>query len=235
MNVVEYTHGQNLHTLEGAINGINYFINTHEISSLLDIGAGTGTWLRAAQLVGIKNVLGVDGISPEGRAFWVDRSLVRVADLRQPLYLGLRFDAVICLEVAEHLPEEYAPILIESLCRHSDLVFFSAAIPRQPGDHHINCQWPSYWQGHFNRCGFACRDDIRFRMWEDAGIEPWYRQNIFSAQRDHSIAGSEPRIASIIHPEMAPHLQKADLHPVKYARFPLKSISKRIRRLLNIC
>lgn len=202
MSKIIYHHDRNLHSLYGAIQGLKYFLENHEIHSLLDVGAGTGNWLYAAQQSGINDVMGVDGIAPEGRKVFVPPELINQVDLTKPLKLGRRFDAVLCLEVAEHLHKDMAPILIDSLCDHSNLVFFSAAAPGQGGECHVNCQSPEYWQSIFNKRGFVCYDDLRSRIWNDTKVEPWYRQNAFTAVYDPKSAGTEPHIPYLIHPEM---------------------------------
>lgn len=50
-------------------------------------------------------------------------------DLSNPIKLNKRFDLVISLEVAEHLPEKRAEGFIQDLCSLGDLVLFSAAVP----------------------------------------------------------------------------------------------------------
>ena len=137
---------------------------------------------------------------------WVEPGLIRTFDLGSPFQLGRRFDAALCLEVAEHLSPEFARTLIDSLCSNSDLVFFSAAAPGQRGECHINCQKPEYWQNLFNQFGYACVDDLRMGMWDDAAVRPWYRQNVFRAFNSPEEAGKEPRIPYIIHPEMTEHM-----------------------------
>lgn len=111
-----------------------------------------------------------------------------------------KFDLAICLEVAEHLPPESSHNFIKALCEHSDHVIFSAGCPWQPGQNHINCQWPEFWQQLFNQSGFACEDNIRPRIWNIQGIEIWYRQNLFTARRSCN-AGQEARIRGMVHPE----------------------------------
>lgn len=202
MSAVAYNHSANAHSLAGAERGLSYILARRAVASLLDVGAGTGTWLRAAQRRGIADVMGLDGVPTGGRELCVDKGLVAIADFRQPIDLGRKFDAALCLEVAEHLPEAAAATLVATLCRHADFIAFSAAAPHQDGDHHINCQWPIYWQALFNAEGFACHDDLRHAMWDDHQVEPWYRQNIFSVHRDPALAGREPRIPSLIHPDM---------------------------------
>jgi hypothetical protein len=199
--VINYDHSCNRHTLEGAA-AVLATLFRHDIPrSLLDVGCGTGTWLRAAAELGTDFVLGLDGIIAEGQLH-VPRHNVEQCDLTSPFDLGRRFELAVCLEVAEHLPEDSAGTLISSIVAHSDLVLFSAACPRQPGENHINCQWPAYWQEHFNRCGFICDDSVRWQIWEDRRIEPWYRQNIFWARFEPSRAGQEARLRPVIHPEL---------------------------------
>lgn len=178
----------------------------HPFYSLLDIGAGTGSWLAAARAHGVTEVLGVDGVLADEGLLCVPRELIMIHDLRRPFRLGRRFDVAICLEVAEHLPESSAEVLIESICAHTNFVFFSAATPGQQGEHHINCKPPSYWQRKFNTCGFICSDDLRARIWTEREMEAWYRQNLFVARRDPEMAGREPRIRHLIHPEMIQHM-----------------------------
>jgi hypothetical protein len=43
---------------------------------------------------------------------------------------------------------------------------------------------------------------LRWKIWDDSRIEPWYRQNLFLARRAVDIAGLEPRIRSVVHPDI---------------------------------
>jgi len=244
VTAVDYDFRLNRHTEVGARKGMSYLLANHQISSILDVGTGTGAWLLAARKHGIEDILGVDGVGLEGRDFCVPKEFLQIADLTKPLELGRTFDAALCLEVAEHLPSDSAETLIHSLCKHADLVFFSAAAPLQNGYGHINCQWPSYWQALFNRSGFACTDGLRFAMWTDADVEPWYRQNIFIARRDQNAAGREPRLLNILHPDMAPHMsfpdspfaaelrsfQDGNMRFSDYVRVLIKATRKKIAR-----
>ena len=108
--------------------------------------------------------------------------------------------------MAEHLDERNSRLLIETLTSHSDEIVFSAACPRQRGQHHVNCQWPAYWQELFNACGFSCSDAIRWRIWNETGVDVWYRQNMFVASRDGPGAGKEERLRAVVHPEFLEHL-----------------------------
>jgi hypothetical protein len=200
---IDFDHAQNPHTLEGAAAALaTVFSDSRMPKNLLDVGCGIGTWMRAAIDLGVPEVHGLDGIILPQGALHVPSYTVQQFDLSKPFRLGRRFELVLCLEVAEHLSEASAAVLISSITEHTDNVLFSAACPGQPGQHHINCRWPSYWQHQFNQQGFRCEDSVRWRIWDDVRIEPWYRQNIFWAGRDPALAGLEARIKSVIHPEL---------------------------------
>jgi SAM-dependent methyltransferase len=211
-------------------------------SSVLDVGCGIGTWMRAALDLGVPDVLGLDAAI--FTTAWqaddkgpmqplVDTSLIIHHDLRTPFNLERKFDVALCLEVGEHFSEEYAATLIGSACAHSDRILFSAACPGQRGQNHVNCQWPVYWQALFNQMGFRCDDRIRWEMWADTNIEPWYRQNIFTAVKEPAMAGSEPRIRSVIHPEMQFLLGLLDRTQVEDARMPLRWYGKNFLSALH--
>ena len=205
--MLDYDHSLNLHSLEGPQAAFPEVFRSGMPTSLLDVGCGTGTWLRAAMDCGIKDLRGVDGLAVPPDQLLFPGSFFQVLDFRVQWDLGRRFEAALCLEVAEHLEARHSNDLLDSLTRHSDFVVFSAACPGQPGQHHVNCQWPAYWQRMFNDRGYVCSDAVRWRLWELEAVEPWYRQNIFTARRAPAEAGREPRIPAVVHPGLIPWLK----------------------------
>lgn len=149
--------------------------------SVVDVGCGIGIWLVEAEAMGC-DITGVDGpwldrsklLVPEDRV--VQRDLEGDIDLVRDL--GRSFDLVVSLEVAEHLSDAAAPTFVKSLVNHGEMVLFSAAVPEQGGAHHVNEQWPSYWQRLFAAQGYVCIDLLRPNLWIDHEIGPWYRQNL---------------------------------------------------------
>ncbi len=148
-----------------------------EAKTVLDLGCGTGTWLRGFAAGGRREVLGVEGELLDPQYLEIDADLILHADLAQPLNLHRRFDLVICLEVAEHIAADAAGTVVENCIRHGDIVLFSAALPGQQGRHHINEQLPEYWVTLFRERGYVALDLIRPRIWNDKNIPFWYRQN----------------------------------------------------------
>ncbi|MEI8290495.1 MAG: class I SAM-dependent methyltransferase [Verrucomicrobiota bacterium] len=197
---IDYDHSHNLHYLPGPRTAFPLIFAGGKPQSLLDVGCGIGIWLKVALENGVMDISGVDGVDIKPNQLLIPPSAFRQQDLTQIWNLGRRFDAAFCLEVAEHLDERYASRLIDCLVAHSDHIIFGAACPGQTGQHHVNCQWPAYWQQLFNERGYVCSDEIRWKMWSNEQIEPWYRQNIFVARRDPPAAGKEPRIVPVLHP-----------------------------------
>ena len=226
-----------VHTLRGAIAGFRYLSTYGPFRSLLDVGAGPGTWMSAARLAGVSDVCGIDISNSASNDNILKECRYEVLDASGPFDLHRKFDCLICLEVAEHLEEQSAKVLVSSLCRHGDMIFFSAAQPGQFGQNHLNCQWPSYWQELYNAEGFRCVDDVRWRMWCDPDIEPWYRQNMFRVVRDSMAAGSEPRIPAVIHPEMLNlNIGSSDSQDTKlsYRSRVFKSVKAMVSKVANL-
>ena len=199
---INYDHSLNGHTLQGPHSAFSLIFAGATPKSLLDVGCGTGTWLKAAMDLGVDDLLGLDGIQVPTGQLHVPKELILHHNLTLPWNLKRKFDAVMCLEVAEHLDNSFAETLIDALVLHGDTIYFSAACPGQIGQHHVNCQWPAYWQQMFNSRGYACEDSLRWRIWDEDRIEPWYRQNLFVARRAPWEAGHEPRIKGVVHPDI---------------------------------
>lgn len=196
---IDYDHSRNPHTLKGPRTAIPLMFADAKPRSLLDVGCGLGTWLNATLEFGVRDIFGVDGVGIPREQLLFPAERFRQYDLTAPWNLGRRFDVALCLEVGEHLDESCAATLVNSIAAHADLVYFSAACPGQPGQHHVNCQWPAYWQALFNKQGFVCSDAVRWKIWDNKNIEYWYRQNLFSARKDPERAGTEPRIPAVLH------------------------------------
>jgi SAM-dependent methyltransferase len=175
-------------------------------SSVLDVGCGVGPWLRAVGEIGVVDRLGVDGDYVDRSALLVPPDLFIPVDLATQNVSDIvkrqrraRFDWVMCLEVAEHLPFDRSSGFVEELCELGDVVLFSAAIPYQHGTGHINEQWPEFWATLFRANGYACFDLLRSRLWARDDVEWWYAQNLLVfARRDSEAAARLSRQNEVV-------------------------------------
>lgn len=139
-------------------------------ASVLDVGCGQGEWVHEFVRHGIDDTFGVD-IFPPNQMGFVQR------DLTEPLDLECTFDLVLCLETGEHLPEDAADTLVNTIARHANhYVVFGAAVPGQAGTGHINCQPPEWWHAKFAAHGFEAQDLLRPLIRHPA-VSAWYRDN----------------------------------------------------------
>jgi len=150
-----------------------------KIASLLDIGAGHGAWAAEWMAAGVKDVIAVDGDYVDRGQLAIPATSFVAHDLSTPLDLERRFDLVQSLEVAEHLPGAKADLFVGNLIEHGDVILFSAAVPHQGGEHHVNEQPPEYWRAKFAARGFAVFDFIRPGLRDAGGVMPWYRFNTY--------------------------------------------------------
>jgi SAM-dependent methyltransferase len=148
--------------------------------SVVDVGCGTGSWLKEAKALGADRVLGYDGpwVPEAGHGLVLREDEFVAVDLSACLPLvDDRFDIALCLEVGEHLPLAMAATLVERLCAASDVVVFSAAVPGQGGSGHVNEQLQSWWWLHFRNHGYVCYDLFRPQLWTEPSVNVVYRQN----------------------------------------------------------
>lgn len=150
--------------------------------TLLDVGCGTGAMLAVLRDWGVKG----EGLeySLAGLEYCERRNLdVRRFDLEaRPLPLPAeKYDVVLSMEVAEHLPERIADAYVDGLVSQSDTVVFTAATPGQGGTDHVNEQPHSYWIDKFSQRGFCFDERLSIawrREWELADVQSWYSRNL---------------------------------------------------------
>lgn len=176
--------------------------------SVVDVGCGVGTWARAAMDLGVTDVVGIDGDYIDTATLHVPPERFLQRDLNHPLQLNRQFDLAVSVEVAEHLTGDLAKPFVGELTKLAPAVLFSAAIPYQDGNHHVNERWPSYWAGVFEQFGFSPFDVVRPQVWRDREVEPWYAQNVVlylsgELAADTALTAATPDgLFDLVHPEL---------------------------------
>jgi len=183
------------------------------VRSVADFGAGQGAWLSVWLRLGVTEITALDGAYVEQNALLVPKDAFVAADLSQQVRLGKTFDLVQSLEVAEHLPAAAAEQFVDNLVAHSSVVLFSAAVPGQGGEHHVNERPHSYWRRLFSDRGYVMFDLVRPFLIDRRVVEPWYRFNtfVYIAQDHVATLAKEIQPFRIDHDEPIP-----DVSPLSY-------------------
>ena len=175
---VKYIHEDAVHNMQAPDIIVPVIVDLLKPESVVDIGCGLGTFLHAFEKRGIK-ILGVDGHWVNKDKLFIVPGLFKEADLEKPVVLDEVFDLVVCLEVVEHLSPDAADTIVESLVNAGRQIVFSAAIPNQGGQNHVNEQPTSYWQKKFEKHNFFFYDVFRPVFWNTTDIAWWYKQNMY--------------------------------------------------------
>ncbi len=205
----KYNHTVEKHNLLSPNNIVPVIIELIEPKSVIDIGCGLGTFLRVFKENGVQKVLGIDGpwVKKELLFQNIDENEFIETEIEKPLEVENKFDLLVCLEVAEHLSPQRGETIVSDLCKLSDVILFSAAIPFQGGDHHYNEQWISYWENKFKKEGYIKRDILKPIFWANEDVFWWYKQNMviftkpeFKFKSNMKLV--ENTLTNIIHPEL---------------------------------
>lgn len=201
---MSYLHDKIVHNTKAPKEVVPILIDLLKPNSVVDVGCGLGTWLSVFEDFGVKDIVGIDGEYVDRSLLYINEDKFISHDLTKLLKLDRKFDLVVCLEVAEHISEVAADTFVEGLVSLGDFILFSAAIPNQGGQNHLNEQWPTYWQGKFKHHNFDLYDCIRADIWLNENIEWWYKQNIFLAVKEDTklLLPKTPNLPHIVHPKL---------------------------------
>jgi SAM-dependent methyltransferase len=236
--MAQYTHTTGYHNMVAPREIAPVIYGWFSPTSVIDIGCGLGTFLKAFKEQGVTKILGIDGpwCNQELLSENIDLSEFAMKNIETALGIEERFDLLVCLEVAEHLTPNRADSFVAELVQISDVILFSAAIPGQGGDHHYNEQWIDYWKVKFENHGYEMRDVLRPLFWHNKKVYYWYRQNMvlflrYPNQHPQIETLVQNTITNIVHPEL---LDKAtnyrDQFAIKrFARALIKALLYRLK------
>ncbi|MEJ6022704.1 class I SAM-dependent methyltransferase [Ramlibacter sp. PS4R-6] len=149
---------------------------------VLDVGCGPGHLSRELARRGC-SVVATDGYSSPD--FSGTRVLFEHLDLESEQAVRAAtsrftnaFDLAVCLEVGEHIREDRSDALVALLCSAAPAVVFSAAVPGQPGEGHVNCQPRTWWHDKFSERGLSLQHRVRPSLMGNARLPPWFRFNV---------------------------------------------------------
>jgi SAM-dependent methyltransferase len=200
-----FVHDPEVHNKKAPQLIVPLIIDLLHPNSVIDVGCGLGTFLAVFNENGVDEILGLEGGWLDTNNLEISKDKVIIADLEKPFSYNKKFDLALCIEVAEHLSGNSADTIVNTLTGLSDVILFSAAVPGQQGQNHINEQWVEYWQEKFAKKGYVFYDEIRNKIWNNKEINWWYKQNLFlvikQGKNVYGFKEGQP-ICNYIHPEL---------------------------------
>lgn len=158
-------------------------IKGYQPKRIIDFGCGTGALAKAFASRGVQ-VQAIDGYSePDFTAY--DTIRFTKVDLNNEVatseflqQFDTKFDLAISIEVAEHLNPSVSSSFIEWMTSMADVIVFSAAVPNQDGDGHINCRSRSDWYQYIKQHNFVIADTLRQHFISNPSLGLWHKTNI---------------------------------------------------------
>jgi hypothetical protein len=127
---------------------------TLKASFVIDLGAGLGYVAGRLRELGWR-AYACDLYAPEDLREPPEEMWARSFDLRVPPAPSDPWPIVVCTETAEHIPEAYADIVVQSVAaRATHGIVWSAAQPGQEWPGHVNLQPAAYWLEKFAALGW---------------------------------------------------------------------------------
>lgn len=235
----DYIDNQSFESAKIILNEVRKLIN---FNSVIDVGCGTGSWLRAAHTLSEKiNSIGIDGEYAKNTFKCKEAQFISF-DLEQNFEnkINYKSDLVICMEVAEHLKPDRSTTFIENLCNFSDIILFGAAVKHQRGTLHINEQPQSYWIDKFKKNNYSPYYLPRKKLWTNDKIinTPYYVSNSFLFVRDGNTSLEkllkfkvrDDDVVDIVHPVYLDWLQDKNSPFRTHLYYFLPSLYKAIKR-----
>ena len=211
-------------TLSSAKKIIKLFPNYFNPKLILDIGCGTGEWIKTFNdRYSSCKFIGIDGHWINSDDLIYKNCDFLNIDLNSELSsetFNKKYDLVCCLETITDLTEHKGQNLIKKICNITDMCLFSSGTPVQTHGPHKNQQWQSYWHSLFIKNEFTALDFIRPAIWNDIDVGPWYRQNCFLFVKKswlknnpewQNLTLNQQFPIDIVHPEVAPLIKNMRL------------------------
>lgn len=142
-------HENETHLDDGAL---SYLMAAFDVKSMVDIGCGPGGMVQLAMRKGL-DVIGLDGDFEVERPSEVADKIVIHDFVKGPYQLDKMYDLAWTVEFVEHVEEKYMDNFIDVM-KQCKYVIMTHAFPNQPGHHHVNCQFASYWIREMEKRGF---------------------------------------------------------------------------------
>lgn len=163
------------HTDEGLKKTLVEFLK--DMGSIVDFGCGDASYIKhISSNLNIK----VEGYDGNPNVDTISGGVAKQLDLSNPFDFKKKFDVVMSLEVAEHIPKEYENIYVNNLITHcGGYLIISWAIPGQGGKGHVNEQPNKYVLNLFKNLGFEYLEEFTECLRSNITNCIWFKNTIF--------------------------------------------------------
>jgi len=139
---------------------------------------GDGPGVYKEFILNLNQVKSYDAFDGAPFAELTTNNNVKFLDLSVPIYHLKRYDWVISLEVAEHIPAEYESVYLDNLVRHSvEGIILSWAQVGQGGHSHVNTRNFPYIKEKMEARGFI-HDPKSSEVFRNVSAFSWFKTNI---------------------------------------------------------
>ena len=150
-----------------------WVVKTLDPKNVLDVGCGPGMYVDEILKYNV-TAIGIEVSDQIQKPYVRNKSLFDMTETA---------DVVMCLEVAEHIPENKADDIVQKIVSATErILIWSAAIPGQSGVGHINCQPKEYWREKFVQQGLEyddeCTQNCRQYISEHPPYMGWFLNNV---------------------------------------------------------
>ena len=165
----------NHHTDIGLMNVLPTILQ--ESSSIVDFGCGDGSYIKHIHSTLDIKTKAFDGNPHVNK---ITNGFATQLDLSQPFNLNEKFDVVMSLEVAEHIPTQYESIYINNIINHTNkYIIISWAIPYQGGKGHVNERSNTYVINTFQNKNFKHLESISNHLRNCVTNCHWFKNTLF--------------------------------------------------------
>lgn len=152
---------------------ISDVLRQEDVRSVYDLGCGHGEYTRYLK----NNNFDCSGFDGNPYTNLITSGLCNTLNLAQEINLP-GVDAVVCLEVGEHIPKKFEKILIHNLIKStSNILIVSWAVEDQIGEGHVNCRNNDYIKQVFESKGFINLPEYDYKLRQDSTLS-WFKNTI---------------------------------------------------------
>lgn len=163
---------------KGLARGIVEFAREKGVKDVIDVGCGNGAYVFYLRDKGFE----ADGFDGNPYTSDITHGECMVCDFAEPVLLWAR-DLVLCLEVAEHIPEDKEWIFLDNiLAPMSDYIIISWAVEGQGGVGHVNCRNNDYVQHVFGDWKYGLDAEWTRRLRALCSVS-WFKKTLMVYER----------------------------------------------------